>query len=57
VEDISEPAHQYMHVYGFGYHILQYMVKIYCNIRTLRICLYIRICTYCMYTYVYVCIS
>ena len=50
---ISEPACQYMSVYEIGYHICTYMVKIYCNIRTVRI-LYVY--TYMHVLYVYVCI-
>ena len=52
--DISEPACQYMSVYEIGYRICTYLVKIYCNIRTVRI-LYVYKYMHVLYVYVCIC--
>ena len=54
-DGISEPACQYMSVYEIGYHICTYMIKIYCNIRTVRI-LYVYPYMHVLYVYVCICL-
>ncbi len=53
---ISEPAYQYMHVYGIGYHICSIMYVYGPNILQYTYSAYMHVYTYMNVLYVYVCI-